>query len=86
MRADLLAAPSPSPICLAEPAVYVDGVDIDLGRFCRAVGGTVVDAVSRLPEMPSDGTVGSMDRELHAQNARDARVQRRALAAHWAQR
>ena len=86
MRADLLAHPSPSPICLDEPAVYLNGVDIDLGRLCRAVGGTVVDEVSQLPETPSDGTGGSMDRELHEQNARDARVQGQALAARWAER
>lgn len=84
LRNDLLSDPPPAPTCIAGHEVMVDY--LERGQFpalCRKFGGDRIDAVSMLPDLPWDGTVGGLDRQVEAGERRDAAAQRRALRRYW---
>jgi hypothetical protein len=84
LRNDLLRDPPSAPICIAGREVLVDY--LDPGQFrslCGTLGGERIDAVSKLPDIPSDGTISGIDRAADAEIRRDAAAQRRALRRYW---
>jgi hypothetical protein len=80
LRRDLLADPPSAPTCIVGHEVVIDY--LDPGQFpalCRELGGDRIDAVSRLPETPGDGTIEGEERAAEVDERRGAAAQRRAL-------
>jgi hypothetical protein len=84
LRKELLRGPPSAPVCIVAREVLVDYLDPpQFARLCRRLGGDRIDAVSALPELAWDGTLGGLNRQVDAEERRDAAAQRRALRRYW---
>jgi len=84
LREDLLRRPPSQPTCVAGREVLVD--HLDPGQFvalCRRLRGDHIDALSKLPDIPWDGTVGDLDATVDVGERRDAAAQGRALRRYF---
>ncbi len=80
VKQELLREPPSAPVCIAAREVVVDYLDPpDFVGLCRRLRGDRIDAVSALADLPWDGTVGGIDRQVDAEERRDTAAQARAL-------
>jgi hypothetical protein len=84
LKQELLREPPSAPVCIAAREVLVDYLDPpQFPGLCRRLGGDRIDAVSALADLPWDGTVGGIDRQVDAEERRDTAAQARALRHFW---
>jgi hypothetical protein len=84
LKHELLRAPPSAPVCIAAREVVVDYLDPpQFPELCRRLRGDRIDAVSTLADLPWDGTLGGIDRQVDAEERRDTAAQARALRRYW---
>ena len=84
LKHELLREPPSAPVCIAGREVLVDYLDPpQFPELCRRLRGDRIDAVSALADLPWDGTVGGIDRQVDAEERRDTAAQARALRRYW---
>jgi hypothetical protein len=84
LKRELLREPPSAPVCIATREVLVDYLDRrQFPELCGRLRGDRIDAVSALANLPWDGTVGGIDRQVDAEQRRDTAAQARALRRYW---
>ena len=86
LKADLLAAPPGSAVCIYGQGTEVAVNGLEAHRFpalCAGLHGVRIDGVVGLPEIPGGPTADSNQRAAERQSRRDTHAERQALSDYF---